>query len=65
MKTESGVSHCVTVFLLPGLGATPDLFADYAFPFTTRAVDYQAPQVPGMSASDYAAQLMGLERRGF
>lgn len=48
----------MTVFLLPGLGATSELFADYALPFTTRAVDYQAPQVPDMSASDYAAQLI-------
>jgi pimeloyl-ACP methyl ester carboxylesterase len=58
MKTVSGVSHRVTVFLLPGLGATSELYDDYAFPFTTRAVNYQAPQVPGMSTAEYAAQLI-------
>ncbi len=57
-KTLSGVSHRVIVFLLPGLGATSELYADYAFPFTTRVVNYHAPQVPGMSASEYAAQLI-------
>lgn len=48
----------MTVFLLPGLGATPELYADYAFPFTTRAVEYLAPRAPSMSISDYAAQLI-------
>lgn len=48
----------MTVFLLPGLGATAELYADYVFPFTTRAVDYRAPRKPGMSLSEYAAQLI-------
>lgn len=52
------VTHLVTVFLLPGLGATSDLFADYQFPFPTRTVDYPAPSTPTLSFSDYAHQLI-------
>ena len=48
----------MTVFLLPGLGATSDLFADYQFPFSTRRVDYPAPTAPNISFSDYARQLI-------
>ena len=48
----------MTVFLLPGLGATSDLFADYQFPFPTRRVDYPAPSTPTLSFSDYARQLI-------
>ena len=48
----------MTIFLLPGLGATSELFADYQFPFPTRTVDYPAPTAPDISFSDYARQLI-------
>ncbi len=48
----------MTVFLLPGLGATSDLFADYQLPFQTRTVDYPAPSTPTLSFSGYAHQLI-------
>ncbi len=46
------------VFLLPGLGATADLFADYRFPFPARTVDYSAPGSRATTFSEYALQLI-------
>jgi len=48
----------VSVFLIPGLGATSDLFADYQFPFPNRTVDYPAPGTPALGLSEYAGQLI-------
>ncbi len=46
------------VFLLPGLGATCDLFADYQLPFPTCAVEYPAPHSQTMGLPEYALQLI-------
>jgi len=48
----------VSVFLIPGLGATSDLFADYQFPFQKLTVDYPAPSTPAAGLSEYARQLI-------
>jgi len=47
-----------SIFLLPGLGATSDLFADYQFPFPTRTVEYSAPARTSMGLPDYSVQLI-------
>ena len=46
------------VFLLPGLGATADLFSDYRFPFLTRSVEYPAPRSRDEGFTDYAMRLI-------
>lgn len=46
------------VFLLPGLGATGDLFADYRFPFAASAVEYVAPCSPDEGFGEYAKRLI-------
>jgi len=48
----------VSVFLIPGLGATSDLFADDQFPFLNRTVDYPALSTPAVGLSEYARQLI-------
>jgi len=40
--------------LIPGLGATPDLYAGYDFPFPTRLADYAAPPHPACTFAEYA-----------
>lgn len=52
------VTAIVSVFLIPGLGATKDLFAEYQFPFPSRTVDYPAPRIPAVGLSEYALQLI-------
>lgn len=47
-----------TIFLLPGLGATADLFADYQFPFPSRTVEYPAPCSRDEGFTDYARRLI-------
>ncbi|MGL4399625.1 MAG: alpha/beta fold hydrolase [Luteolibacter sp.] len=56
--SELDANHSPRVFLLPGLGATADLFADYQFPFLNCAVDYPAPCLPDEGFADYARRLV-------
>jgi pimeloyl-ACP methyl ester carboxylesterase len=46
------------VFLLPGLGGTSDMFADYRFPFPFLKVDYPAPRSSEEGFTDYALRLI-------
>lgn len=48
----------MTVHLLPGLGATPALFAGYNFPFPVRRLEYAKPPHPDCSFADYAQFLI-------
>lgn len=56
--SETDIKRPEVVFLLPGLGGTSDMFADYQLPFPTHAVEYSAPHAQDMGFSEYAIQLI-------